>query len=244
MRDQPTAAGVEDREVRRPADAPGSSPTGWPPRGGPGQALRLHQPDVGPGRWAGLPGAARGAPAIAARHRSPDLPRRPRGGWEGTARGAERTPTGPTPGPPPVRDAEGLVQVEVADVGAEPTGLGKSDQSVEVGTVDVDLPAGIVDEGADLSPTAFLEDPVGRRVGDHQGGEDLSRVLGRSWHAGRRRSTSPVLVARDDDDSDAQPSPLTRRVRAVGAARDQADDALIVTASPGPGERPGSPATR
>ena len=46
-----------------------------------------------------------------------------------------------------VGDAERLVQVEVADVGAEPAGLGQADERVEVGAVDVHLPAGVVDDG-------------------------------------------------------------------------------------------------
>ena len=40
-----------------------------------------------------------------------------------------------------VRDAEGLVQVEVRDVAAEPAGPGVAQQRVEVGAVDVDLAA-------------------------------------------------------------------------------------------------------
>ena len=45
-----------------------------------------------------------------------------------------------------VRDAEGLVQVEVADVGAELGGPGQADQRVHVGAVHVDLPAVLVDD--------------------------------------------------------------------------------------------------
>ena len=40
-----------------------------------------------------------------------------------------------------VGDAERLVQVEVAHVGAEATGLGHADEGVEVGAVDVHLAA-------------------------------------------------------------------------------------------------------
>ena len=49
-----------------------------------------------------------------------------------------------------VRDAEGLVQVEVRDVGAELARPGQADQRVEVGAVDVDLAAGRV-HGAQIS---------------------------------------------------------------------------------------------
>ena len=43
-----------------------------------------------------------------------------------------------------VRDAERLVQVEMADVGAERARLSQPDESVEVGAVDVHLAAGLV----------------------------------------------------------------------------------------------------
>ena len=69
-----------------------------------------------------------------------------------------------------VGDAEGLVQVQVADVGAELAGLGHADQGVEVGAVEVHLAAVVVDQVADLAD-AGLEHAVGRGVGDHQAGE-------------------------------------------------------------------------
>ena len=50
-----------------------------------------------------------------------------------------------------VGDAERLVEVEVADVGAEAPGPGQADQRVEVGAVDVHLTAGVVDDLADLA---------------------------------------------------------------------------------------------
>ena len=48
-----------------------------------------------------------------------------------------------------VRDAEGLVQVEVADVGAELARRGEADQRVHVGAVHVDLAAVRVHDLAD-----------------------------------------------------------------------------------------------
>ena len=45
-----------------------------------------------------------------------------------------------------VGDAEGLVQVEVAHVGAELPGPGHADEGVEVGAVEVHLAAGVVHE--------------------------------------------------------------------------------------------------
>ena len=69
-----------------------------------------------------------------------------------------------------VRDAEGLVQVDVADVGADVRGAAEPDLGVQVGAVHVDLPAVLV-HGADHRADAGLEHAVRRRVGDHQGGQ-------------------------------------------------------------------------
>src|SRR6202022_2148387 len=44
----------------------------------------------------------------------------------------------------PVRDAKRLVQVQVADIAAEPAGAGESDQRVEVRAVDVHLATRVV----------------------------------------------------------------------------------------------------
>jgi hypothetical protein len=71
-----------------------------------------------------------------------------------------------------VGDAERLVQVQVADVAAEPAGAGDADQRVQVGAVDVDLAAVLVHEVADLGDP-LLEHPVRGRVGDHEHGEVL-----------------------------------------------------------------------
>ena len=49
-----------------------------------------------------------------------------------------------------MRDAEGLVQVHVADVGAELGGPREADQRIEVGAVEIDLAAMGVDDGADV----------------------------------------------------------------------------------------------
>ncbi len=49
-----------------------------------------------------------------------------------------------------VRDAERLVQIEVADVGADVAGAAEADLRVHVGAVHVDLPAVLVDDLDDL----------------------------------------------------------------------------------------------
>ena len=50
-----------------------------------------------------------------------------------------------------VRDAERLVQVEVADVGADVARAAEADLRVQVRAVHVDLPAVLVDDRADLA---------------------------------------------------------------------------------------------
>ena len=50
-----------------------------------------------------------------------------------------------------VRDAERLVQVEVADVGADVAGPAEADLRVHVGAVHVHLAAVLVDDRADLA---------------------------------------------------------------------------------------------
>src|SRR5689334_12770314 len=71
-----------------------------------------------------------------------------------------------------MRDAEGLVQVQMRDVGAEATRLRETDESVEVRAVDVDLTSGVVHRRADVGDVAF-EDTVRRGIGDHQRGNTV-----------------------------------------------------------------------
>ncbi len=66
-----------------------------------------------------------------------------------------------------VRDAERLVQVQVADVGADRRRTRQPDLRVHVGAVHVHLSAVVMDDGADVL-NALLENPVGGRIGDHQ----------------------------------------------------------------------------
>ena len=125
-----------------------------------------------------------------------------------------------------VRDAERLVQVQMRDVGAELARLREADERVEVGAVDVDLPAGVVHEPADLAH-GLLVDAVRRGVGDHQR-RDLLAVLGEP-HAQIVEVDVAELVAGDDHDAHAGHD-RAGRVGAVRARRDQADVALLVAA--------------
>jgi hypothetical protein len=71
-----------------------------------------------------------------------------------------------------VRDAERLVQVQVADVGADVAGAAEADLGVHVGAVHVHLAAVLVHDPADLADGGF-EHPVGGGVGHHQAGEGV-----------------------------------------------------------------------
>jgi hypothetical protein len=125
-----------------------------------------------------------------------------------------------------VRDAEGLVEVEVAHVGAEAPRPGQPDHRVEVGAVDVDLPAGVVHRRADLLHLG-LEHPVRRGVGQHDRGEPLGVLLDLRPQVGQVDVAG--LVAGHDDHAQTGHDGAGG-VGAVRRARDQADVALVVAA--------------
>ena len=84
-----------------------------------------------------------------------------------------------------VRNRERLVQIQVADVGADRRRARQPDLRVHVGAVHVHLPAVLVDDvadGADL----VLEDAVRRGIGDHQARQPVAVLRGLAA-AGRRR---------------------------------------------------------
>ncbi len=74
-----------------------------------------------------------------------------------------------------VGDAEGFVQIQVADIGADPTRAGQTNLGVHVGAVHVDLAAKAVYDPADLLDLLF-KNAVGRRIGYHEAGQS-GRVL-------------------------------------------------------------------
>src|SRR2546429_1393944 len=76
-----------------------------------------------------------------------------------------------------VRNAERLVEVQVADVGSHVGGPAEAHLGVHVGAVHVDLTTVRVHDLADL-PDRPLENAGGGRVGDHQRAE-RALVLGR-----------------------------------------------------------------
>ena len=153
---------------------------------------------------------------------------------------AHRADAGPTAA---VRDGEGLVQVQVRDVAAELAGLREPDQRIEVRAVDVDLPAGRVDLGADLAHVA-LEDAVRGRVGDHDRRHRVT-VLGQLRVEVGQVDGAIVGVGHGHDLEARQRR--RRRVGAVGRRRDEHDVALPVAVrhvEPADGQQPGELALR
>lgn len=97
-----------------------------------------------------------------------------------------------------VGNAEGLVQVQVADISTESARGGEANLSVHVGTVHVDLATVLVDELANLANLG-LEDTVGARVGNHDGTEVISVFLALGLEISEIEVTSgSVTLDRDD----------------------------------------------
>ena len=137
-----------------------------------------------------------------------------------------------------MRDAEGLVQVHVADIGADIARTSEADQRVEVGAVEIDLAAMLMNERADVA-RAFLEHAMRRRVGDHQRREPVGVLLGLRLEVGD--VDVAVVEAAHHDDIHARHG-RAGRIGAVRRGRDQADGAMRVAARQmiaADGEQPG-----
>src|ERR1700674_2959189 len=78
-----------------------------------------------------------------------------------------------------MRNAERLVQIEMADIGAVIAGPRQPDLRIHVGAVEIDLAAMAMHDVADLADM-LLEHAMGRGVGDHDSGElvRMTRGLG------------------------------------------------------------------
>jgi hypothetical protein len=153
------------------------------------------------------------------------------GGSAGAARGARHADRPDAGAAAAVRDAEGLVEVEVAHVGADRGRRGQPHLRVHVGAVHVDLAAVLVDERADLAD-ALLEDAVRARVGDHQRRQPRGVLLRLGAEVGHVHVA--VAVAGDHDDLHAGHH-RARRVGAVRGGRDQAHVALRLAPRAVPG---------
>ena len=119
--------------------------------------------------------------------------------------------TGPRPAAA-VRSRKRLVQVQVADVGADRRRTGEPHLRVHVRAVHVDLPAVLVDDLAHL-PDAILEHAMRAGIGDHQARKAVAMRGGLSPKI--RDVDVAALVARHDHDI----QPCHRRARRIGAVR-------------------------
>src|SRR5215211_7011485 len=65
-----------------------------------------------------------------------------------------------------VRYAEGLMEIEMADIGAEAARSRQSEQRIEVGSIHIDLASGLMHHVAQLDD-ALLEDTMRGGIGHH-----------------------------------------------------------------------------
>ena len=128
-------------------------------------------------------------------------------------------------------DAEGLVQVEVADIGTEGTRTAQPHLGIEVGPIEVHLAPVPMHHRADLTDAGFKH-AVGGGVGDHQRRQPVG-VLGRL----RRQILliDVALVITGDSHHLEAGHHGTGGVGAMGAGGDQTDVAMGFTAGAVPG---------
>ncbi|MCY1378787.1 hypothetical protein D9M69_664500 [compost metagenome] len=75
-----------------------------------------------------------------------------------------------------MRNAEGLVQVHMANVSANIARTSETNERIEVCTVEIDLTTIVVDDFAE-SLDAFFEHAVGGRIGNHEGRKIVAMLL-------------------------------------------------------------------
>ncbi len=193
------------------------------------QACTAHQFDIGVGDEQDT-GAAIGRGAhrrnrLAAADRDQGVARQERLEMRGDADGAHaRTAAA-------VGNREGLVEIEMADVGANHRRIGQSHLGVHVGAVHIDLAAVFVDDVADFNDL-FLKDAVGRWIGDHQAGEGILVRFGSGFQIGD--VDVAVVVAGDHHDLHAGHDGAGG-VGAMGRGGDERDGALQIAARTMPG---------
>ena len=99
-----------------------------------------------------------------------------------------------------VGNAEGFVKIEVADISTEMSRSSDANKGIEVGAIEVDLTASIVNRSADLAD-CFLENAMSGGVGDHERRKRLC-VLG-DFRSEIVNIDVSVFVAGNDNDSHA-----------------------------------------
>ena len=76
-----------------------------------------------------------------------------------------------------MRDAEGFVEIQMANIGSKISGAAETNLRIHIRTVHVNLTTSSVDEIANIAD-AFLENTVSRGIGDHDGSEIVAVEVG------------------------------------------------------------------
>ena len=197
--------------------------------GRPLEAFGAHHGDVGPGDGQNRRRAPGGGRDLADGARAAgcgvDALNHDMIGQEGREMGLDGD--GPHPRPATAMgNAERLVQVDMADVGAEVGRPRMPDEGIEVGTVEIDLAAGAMDDVANLD-NRRLEDAMGRGVRDHEGGEALGVLFGKRLECGD--IDVAIVIARHHHHLEPGEHGAGR-IGAMGRSGDEADVALAFAA--------------
>ena len=123
-----------------------------------------------------------------------------------------------------VGDAEGFVQVQVADIAAELAGGGCAHQGIHIGAIHINPAAVLVHQGAQLFDRGFKH-AMGAGVGDHHGRQIGAVLLALGREVGHVHVA--VFIALGDHHRHADHHGAGR-VGAVRAAGDQADVAVAL----------------
>jgi len=137
-----------------------------------------------------------------------------------------------------VGNTEGLVKVEMRNISPDVAIAGETHERVQVGAIDIDLTTSLMDSIRDVLDPRFIHS-VGRGIGDHQG-RKLIAVLGNLGTHIINVDVASVVTRHDHHFHSRQHSACG--VGAVGAGRNQADIAVIITAGaviPPNGQEPG-----
>ena len=123
-----------------------------------------------------------------------------------------------------VRNAEGLVQIQVADIGADIGGGGESHLRVHVRPIHVHLPAATMNNLTNLADF-FLEHAVRRRVRHHQATQPIRVLVGFGSQIGQV-DVAAFVAFRDHDLHPGHHS--RRRVGSMGRAGNQRHVAMRI----------------
>ena len=96
-----------------------------------------------------------------------------------------------------VRNGEGLVEVQVADIATTGRRVRETNLSVQIGTIQIHLTAVVVDDLASILDTG-LEDAEGRGVGDHESGKVILVLLRLLLQVFQVEATVVESLDRDD----------------------------------------------